>query len=187
MSTVTKILVRAFAAVLIAGAGTLAGGTAATAQSFAPRAPGEFHEIRNNFHTPPMCLQPREPAFGSPIVQMPCDGSSAQGWLRLNMNNNHYRFANTLGLCIFTGNDPANGTPIWLDECAVSGGTTVSNAEWTSTRTLPNPDVRLSTHVHFTEHNFCLDEPGALGDANLAVQLFTCNNTIAQRWSVGFN
>jgi hypothetical protein len=41
--------------------------------------------------------------------------------------------------------------------------------------------------VHFTEHNFCIDEPGASGASNLAVQLFTCNNSIAQRWSVGFN
>jgi hypothetical protein len=160
---------------------------AANAQSVKLLAPGEFHEIRNNFHTPAMCLQPREQVFGSPIVQMPCNGSSAQGWLRLAMGNNHYRFANTLGLCIFTDDNPANGTPIWLDECAVDGGTTVSNAEWRSTRSLPNPDVRLSTHVHFTEHNFCVDEPGASGASNVAVQLFACNTSIAQRWSVGFN
>jgi hypothetical protein len=86
---------------------------------------------------------------------------------------------------------PADRHPIGghLEEaqCAVSGGSTVSNAEWTSTHPLPNVDVRLSTHVHFAEHNFCIDEPGASGGSNLAVQLFTCNTTIAQRWSVGFN
>ena len=187
MSTFARTLFRAFAAVLLAVAGTIVWGGAANAQPVTLHAPGEFHEIRNNFHTPAMCLQPREQAFGSPIIQMPCNGSSAQGWVRLDMGGNHYRFANTLGLCIFTDDSPANGTPLWLDECAVSGGNTVSNAEWTSTRSLPNVDVRLSTHVHFAEHNLCIDEPGASGASNLGVQLFACNTSIAQRWSVGFN
>jgi len=187
MKLFAKTLVGVVAAALVAVAGMVAWGGAANAQTVTPFASGEFHEIRNNFHTPAMCLQPRDQFFGSPIIQMPCNGSSAQGWLRLDMGNNHYRFANTLGLCIFTDDNPRNRTPIWLDECAVSGGTTVSNAEWTSTHPLPNVDVRLSTHVHFSEHNLCIDEPSGSGDSNVALQLSTCDTSIAQRWSVGFN
>jgi hypothetical protein len=69
----------------------------------------------------------------------------------------------------------------------VEGGTSVSNAEWNAGVVLPNGDVHLRTRVHSRDNNFCLDEPGNSGADNLALQIFICNATTAQRWSVGFN
>ena len=193
MSKLGKTFVRALMTLLLAGAGTfgLASGASAhtrPAATLVPFAPGEFHEIRNIGHLTPMCVQPQSAAFGARIIQRPCDGSSIQGWAALDMKNNHYRFLNSVaGLCLFASDTAANGQPIFLDECAVAGGTTVSNAEWNTGMTLPSGDVHLRTRVHFRDNNFCLDEPGNSGADNLALQIFACNNTTAQRWSVGLN
>lgn len=180
---------RAAAVLLLAGLGAATGITAASAQSAPVRSvtpfAGEFHPLRNVGNN--KCLQPQSLNFGAPIVQMTCNGSLAQGWASLNMGSNHYRFLNNLsGLCMFVGDTPTNGAPVWLDECAVAGGTTVSNAEWNSGTPLPNV-VSLRTRVHFRDNNFCLDVPGGSAAEGLPVQLWNCNSTLAQRWVVGFD
>ncbi|MFG2960198.1 RICIN domain-containing protein [Streptomyces sp. NPDC048291] len=193
MKAFARTFAHATAALALASAGGMAMSTEAGAHTTStsvvvPHFPGAFHEIRNNFHTPAMCLQPTSLTDSAPIIQAPCNGSSIQGWVDNPVDSsNHYRFIGPSGECIFLNTDtPTTGSKLILGECQVPGGTTVSNAEWTSTHPLPNTDVALSTHVHFRENNFCIDEPNGTG-AQVAIQVATCNGTTAQRWSVGFN
>jgi len=184
-----RSLVRAAAAMLMLGSvALLATATAASANTgsmkIVPRA-GLFHTITNAGHSD-WCLQPLTTAFRAPIVQRPCDGSAAQEWETLSTpsGGTHYRFLNTSGWCMSV-DKLGNGTPILQDECQVSGGTTVSNAEWNASANLPNA-VTLQSRFGFVNRTQCLDEPGAAaGNSNM--QLFTCNGTLAQIWVIGFN
>jgi hypothetical protein len=189
VSTKVKSLVGAAAAVLMLGsAALLATATGASAKTgpvktIIPFA-GEFHPISNAGHSGE-CLQPLTPDFRAPIVQRPCDGSAAQEWATLSTpsGGTHYRFLNTSGWCMSVDRI-GNGAPVLQDECEVSGGTTVSNAEWNSSATLPNV-VTLQSRFGFVNRTLCLDEPGASG-GNVNMQLFNCNGTLAQIWVVGF-
>ncbi|WP_406453506.1 RICIN domain-containing protein [Streptomyces sp. NBC_01622] len=177
-------------ALLLAGIGSILGVTGANAQTapstVATPLVGEFHRILNVASG--KCLQPQSTSFGAPIVQKTCDGSSAQGWFALDMGSNHFRFLNPSGWCMFVSDTLTNGGPVWQDECAVAGGTTVSNAEWKASAALPN-DVTLRSHVHFVDTNFCLDVPGGSTAEGLAVQVWTCSGTYNpnQHWIVGLN
>jgi len=199
MSTRIKSLVSAAAAVLMLGSAamlaTATGASAKTApvKTIVPFA-GSFHPIINAGHLPRdpafpagECLQPLTTDVLAPIVQRPCDGSSAQLWtVELTPSGgSHYRFLNSDGWCMSV-DAIGNGVPVIQDECAVSGGTTVSNAEWNSTATIvANQAIVVSLHsrLRFVNSAHCLDEPGALaGNSNM--QLFACNSTNAQRWLV---
>jgi hypothetical protein len=180
-----RTFARVVAVLLLAGLGSVVGVTGASAQapSTHPITPfaGEFHPIKNVDSN--KCLQPQSPTFRAPVVQVTCNGSSAQTWAALNMGNNHYRFINSNdggGLCLWVDDNPMNGAAVLQDECAVPGGTSVSNAEWNTGTTLPDV-VRLRTLVNFRDHNLCLDAPGGL-----AMQVRTCSSSLTQRWVVGF-
>jgi len=197
-----RALVGVTAAVLMAGsAALLATATGASAQTPPVKAivpfAGSLHPIMNAGHLPGdpaapagECLQPLTTDFRAPIVQRPCNGSSAQLWaVELTPSGGtHYRFLNTDGWCMSV-DSVGNGVPVLQDECAVSGGTTVSNAEWNSTATIvANQSIVVSLHtrIGFVNSAHCLDEPGALaGNSNM--QLFACNSTNAQRWLVNSN
>jgi Ricin-type beta-trefoil lectin domain len=180
--TMARMFARIAAVVMLAGLGATTGVAGANAQPVPSHAVtpfvGEFHPIVNVGSN--MCLQPQNPGFGARIVQATCDGGTAQQWFALSMGSNHYRLLNNLsGWCMFVGDTPSNGGLVWQDECQVAGGTTVSNAEWTSSTALPGT-VTLRTRVHFRDNNFCLDRSG------LDVQLLQClDNYVNQQWVVG--
>ena len=100
----------------------------------------------------------------------------------------HYRFQNADGWCIST-DSLRNGDPVHTDECAVSGGTTVSNAEWNASSSIVSGQaivVALQSRLGFVNRAECLDEPGALpGNSNM--QMWVCNGTNAQRWLINSN
>lgn len=179
---------RALTAVLMLGSiAVLAMATGASAQTapvkIVPRA-GEFHPIHPAGHSD-LCLQPVTPAFRALIEQTTCNGSTAQEWETLSTPSGgvHYRLLNTSGWCMSV-DGVKSGTPVLQDECEVPGGTTVSNAEWNASTSLPN-SVTLQSRFGFVNRSVCLDEPGASGGQQ-NLQLFTCNNTIAQIWVIGF-
>jgi hypothetical protein len=185
-----RSLGRAVAAALMLGSITLlATATVASAQTtpvpmkIMPRA-GEFHPIHPAGHSD-LCLQPVTPAFRALIEQTTCNGSTAQEWETLSTpsGGTHYRLLNTSGWCMSV-DAIKNGTPVLQDECEVAGGTTVSNAEWNASGSLPN-SVTLQSRFGFVNRTVCLDEPGALGGTQ-NIQVFTCNGTLAQIWVIGF-
>jgi hypothetical protein len=46
--------------------------------------------------------------------------------------------------------------------------------------------MRLESRVGFRDTGFCVDVPGNEATDGLAMQIFKCNGTDAQRWLVGF-
>jgi hypothetical protein len=188
--TMVRTFARVAAILLLAGLGSVAGTAGASAQAPSARSitafAGEFHPIKNLGNTN-SCLQPQSPNFGARIVQVTCNGSREQNWafLETPTGSTRYRFLNTSGLCMFAPDNPVDRSPVFLDECRVQGGSSVSNAEWNSDTRLPNAAM-LRTFVNSRDRNLCLDEPDASSAEGLAMQLFTCNGSGAQRWIVGF-
>jgi hypothetical protein len=184
MSAMVKTIVRATAAALMLGSAAM------VATATGARADGAFHQTTNTGNTG-WCLQPLATGSQSPVVQRPCDNTnSLQLWTVLSTpsGGTHYRFQNADGWCIST-DSLRNGDPVHTDECAVSGGTTVSNAEWNASSSIVSGQaivVALQSRLGFVNRAECLDEPGALpGNSNM--QMWVCNGTNAQRWLVNSN
>jgi hypothetical protein len=173
------------AALVLAGLGLVSTATQAHAQpasstSVTPFA-GVFGPIKNVGNG--KCLQPAggSTAEFAAIVQMPCTNSIAQGWQYVRVGTNHYRFINQLSGYCFDGFDGAfNGARLLQGTCVP-----ISNEEWNTGAALPNV-VTLMSRVGFRDTNYCIDVPGAQATDGLAMQLYRCNGTLAQRWVVGF-
>jgi hypothetical protein len=173
------------AATLSVLGGGVAHATQVSAKSITPFA-GAFNPIRNVGNG--KCLQPASPADGSPIVQQTCVtdpnnvvGILAQGWRFQQVGTNHYQFLNQLsGECFDVFGPARNGTPLINGECKH-----ISNEEFNTRASLPNV-VALETRVGFNDNGFCIDVPGGQATDGLAMQVFRCNGTLAQRWVVGF-
>jgi hypothetical protein len=139
---------------------------------------GVFHPIQNVGNG--LCLQPTSFDDGAPIVQLDCNSSILQGWQFIQLATNHYRFLNQSGWCLDTFGPAANGTPMVQGECKP-----ISNEEFNTGASLPNV-VILEARVGFRDTGFCVDVPGAQNTRGLAMQIYRCNGTLAQRWVVGF-
>ncbi|MFB9235597.1 RICIN domain-containing protein [Plantactinospora siamensis] len=189
---------RLIAATLLAGvavaglavpAGAQPASTAAAGARSAAAAPvvylgGSFHEIKNSGNG--LCLEPsgQSTAPGVQIVQAPCaftgNESLAQGWQFTRVGTNHYTFLNQLsGLCL-NATDLVNGGAVIQWPCS-----RISNQEFNIGTSLPAV-AKIESRIHFSDSGFCVDVPGASGQAGLAVQLFRCNGTPAQIWVNGF-
>lgn len=145
---------------------------------------GEQHPVKNAGNG--LCLQP-EAGFDSRILQMTCTGKPDQAWTLLGNGGGRYWFVNGAGAgCISVGDIPIDHGIVVAGNCAITDGSgrTASNAQWVATGAVPG-NVVLRTWVGRTTNNFCLDVPGASGSPGLAVQLFTCNGTLAQSWRIG--
>jgi hypothetical protein len=126
------------------------------------------------------CLQPLNASMdaGVPIVQEPCDGSRAQEWGFMTLGGTTFRMLNhETGLCVDAQGNNTNGTPIIQWPCA-----TISNETFDSGVELPG-EVTMTARVSGT-HSHCIDVPGQGTDDGLAVQLWSCNGTVAQAWQV---
>jgi ricin-type beta-trefoil lectin protein len=168
-------------AAAVAIAVSTAGGGAAQAQGGTALAlDGNPHPIVNPGNH--LCLQPEGGSLDvASIVQMPCDGSAAQGWFPLSLGSNRYQFANQASHLCFDAFDGAfNGARLLQNQCAP-----ISNDEWRSNRTLPDLAILMS-RVGFRDTNFCIDVPNNDPTPGLAMQLWQCNTTDAQKWVVGF-
>ncbi len=173
------------AATVMAGAGVVATAAGADAQvppaKPGPAFAGVFNPIKNVGNG--MCLQPEggSAAEGALVVQAPCNGGIAQGWQQVRFNGNNYGFINQLsGFCVDAVGPVANGTLIIQYECK-----RISNEEWKASAPLPNV-VTLMSRIGFRDTGFCIDVPGAQATNGLAMQIYRCNGTLAQRWVVGF-
>jgi hypothetical protein len=127
------------------------------------------------------CLQPVAGTFdeGAAIVQQPCNGSTAQQWALVSLGGTTYRIKSLLsGYCLETRLGATNGSPIDQWQC-----NWISNEIWDTGYTpYPLPAVvALTSRVSGTTSH-CLDVPGNLPYDGLAMQLYRCNGTVAQRW-----
>lgn len=165
---------------MLAGLGSASGVTAANAQpspaQFVIPFAEPFHPIRN--FGSGLCLQPTGVSFDDPIVQVGCNGSSAQAWFFVGLQNNHYMLANADGWCINVAGELVNGQRVQQDQCQSS------NAEWKSGTQLP-AEGPLRSQLHFKDNDFCLDAPGE--EPGQMIRVWQCNRALAQRWIVGVN
>ena len=142
----------------------------------------EPHPIRNAGNG--FCLQPEGGSLElfAPIVQVPCTGSAVQRWFPQGFGGtNRWQFANEASHLCFDAFDGAfNGARLLQNQCAA-----ISNDQWKSSRGLPDL-VTLMSRVGFRDTGFCIDVPGNQAIPGLAMQLWQCNTTDAQKWLVGF-
>jgi hypothetical protein len=168
-----RIVLAAATAVAALGAGVVIAATNATAgdDTFA-------RSLRNVGNG--LCLQPADASMdaGTAIVQQPCDGSLAQEWGFLALGGTTFRMINhNSGLCIDAQGGNANGTPVIQWPCAA-----ITNETFDSGVQLPG-QVTMTSRVSGTRSH-CIDVPGQQTTAGLAVQLWSCNKTVAQSWLV---
>ncbi|BFU44414.1 RICIN domain-containing protein [Krasilnikovia sp. MM14-A1004] len=174
--------------ILLAGtalAVTPAGAEARSAAPVRPLVGGVFNPIRNVGDG--KCLQPEGESMAefAAIVQMPCATTGlaglAQGWQQIRVGTNHYRFVNQLsGFCFDAFDGAFNGARLLQGTCVP-----ISNEEFNTNTGLPNV-VALESRVGFRNTGYCIDVPGALPFDGMAMQIYRCNGTLAQRWVVGF-
>ncbi|MEV0563934.1 RICIN domain-containing protein [Dactylosporangium sp. NPDC050588] len=150
------------------------------AEKAAPLAAGVFRPIKNVGNG--MCLQPASTAEFAAIVQQPCvAGSIAQGWQTVSLGGTKYRFLNQLsGYCFDAFDGALNNARLLQGTCVA-----ISNEEFNTGSTLPNV-VQIQSRVGFRDTGYCVDVPGGSATAGLAMQIYRCNGTLAQRWVVGF-
>ena len=127
-----------------------------------------------------LCLQPvgGSSSQGAAIVQEPCDKySMVQRWVAYYPSGNIIFQARNVatGLCLDARGGATNGTSVQQWAC-----NTISNEKWD----LGPNYVVVRSRVSGTQSH-CLDVPGGSGQAGLAMQLWGCNNTLAQVWQRG--
>jgi hypothetical protein len=180
----TKIFGTLVVAALATALSALGGGVAhaAPATTSVKPALGIFHPIVNvGTHK---CLEPAHAStlLFAPIVQQPCNGSVAQGWLAIQVGTNHYRLANQFsGLCLQAWDGAFNGGRVLQDTCNFS-----SSNQFNTNQSLPGFRVILESRIGFQDNGFCVDVPGAQAIDGLALQMWECNGSDAQRWTIGF-
>ncbi len=126
------------------------------------------------------CLQPENGSLelGAAIVQEPCDPNNpAQLWEAIPLGGFSFHYMNQASqLCLDARGGATNGTPIQQWTC-----NWISNEKWQPGSSFPGVAHALTSQVSGTSSH-CLDEPGAQGSDGLAMQLYSCNLTVAQVW-----
>lgn len=145
--------------------------------SAAPAAASGPDEIYNFLTN--QCLQPANGSTeqGGAIVQERCNGGAAQKWMEVSVGRNIFHYVNALsGLCLDARGSAKNGTPVQQWTC--NG---ISNENWQPGEDIADEIPALFSRVSGT-NSYCLDIPGAQKTAGLAMQIYRCNGTEAQKW-----
>jgi len=119
------------------------------------------------------CLQPRDGSTlqGEVVVQMTCDGTTAQQWTVHPVSSTKVHLINRRsGLCLNAHGRAANGTPIDQWPC-----NTISNENWSFGIT----NNLLSSGISNT-FSHCIATPGS--PDGLAMELRFCDGNPSQRW-----
>lgn len=164
--------------------------TAATAPDFAPHSIGPgWHPIR--LTNTQLCIQPQggSPAAGVPLELTTCNyTATAQNWGFLSNPDGSKSMINAAGAqCLYNAGSspPVNGSgPVIANGCTLSSGSgTPSNAEWQFS-SLVNVTT-ITTLIGHKNLGYCLDVPGGNAFVGATLQIYKCNNTGAQQWTVG--
>jgi hypothetical protein len=144
---------------------------------------GPYYELKSQLSG--QCLQPTNGSKdqGAAIVQEPCNLKPAQGWRAVFVGDNMFHYVNLLsGLCLDARGGAVNGTPVQQWPC-----NNITNENWEPAvdwRNHPLGPPWLISRVSGT-HSHCLDVPGGNSTAGLAMQIYGCNQTLAQIWANG--
>lgn len=129
-----------------------------------------------------LCLQPEGGVTHQivPIVLKKCDNTDVQRWLFQPFGGaNRFQIANVAtNLCLNAFDGAHDNARVLQVQCVP-----ISNEQWKASGPLPGV-VTLMSRERFTDTDFCIDVPFNLPAENVAVQLFRCNTTNAQRWEV---
>jgi Ricin-type beta-trefoil lectin domain len=141
--------------------------------------------IYNEFSN--MCLEPESSSKdpGTAIVQQPCNGTTAQQWTAIKQivkGENVVHYQNQLsGMCLDARGAAANKTPVQQWPCS-----NISNQNWTygAYASLQGPLIAVvQSDINTTQRTgYCLDMPLQLATPGLHMQIYACNQTLAQRW-----
>jgi alpha-galactosidase len=115
------------------------------------------------------CLQPASLEQGASVIQVTCNGSTAQQWTV--SSGIHLQNRAASGECIDAFGPPANGTPIILWPCNF-----ISNENWSfgiTNNLLSSGESNTFSH--------CIATPG--NNDNLAMELRFCDGNSSQLWS----
>ncbi len=156
-------------------------GLALTANAGVSNAAGVFKPIKNIWTG--MCLQPEGGStFDAWIVQVPCaPGSTIQNWHFEKISGSTYQIINQAsGRCFYMNGPVSRGSGIAQVACLPR----VSNHVW-KTVPVPSTDAEIESMAG-GDHNLCLDVPGGQSISGLIMQTWTCNNSPAQRFIIGF-
>jgi hypothetical protein len=162
---------------------TLAG-VLAFAMSVAVSAPASASDLVYGLHNfgNSMCLQPINASqdVGAQVVQWPCNGSTEQRWVFHRLSGTRYQIENEHSRrCLDALGGATNGTPVVQWPCG-----SLSNETWDTGVTLTGfPVVVTVTSRVSGTTSHCLDVPGGmLSMPGLAMQIWGCNATNAQKW-----
>lgn len=156
-----------------------------------PPAPHPFHIRLINTQ---LCLQPQNDSRGqATLVLEPCvtpsspaNDRDAQTWMVSTQSGGTeiVNVANTNCMYNPGSSPPTNGTgPVLQSGCNVFGTQVpASNALWNLTGNDSNTVFR--TQIGHKDTGFCLDVPGDNAFAGATLQIFTCNNSGAQSWTL---
>lgn len=167
---------RAIVSLALAGVPASAMSLAVSATASANDPVYAMHNVSN------MCLQPINGTqdAGADVVQQPCNGSTEQRWVFHSLGGANYRIENERSFrCLDALGGATNGTPVVQWPCA-----SISNQTWDTGVTLAGFPIlgTVRSRVSGTTSH-CLDVPGAqLSTPGPAVQIWSCNRTIAQNW-----
>lgn len=137
-----------------------------------------YSSVIYNAHTN-QCLQPVDYSEGSPIVQMPCNGAFLQQWTPWWEGNGIIKYQNSwTGMWLDARGGAANGTPVQQWE-----GSKISNENWQPGQADEDGIPSLKSRVSGT-NSYCLDIPGGRTTPGLAMQIYVCNGTVSQEWTI---
>jgi hypothetical protein len=133
-------------------------------------------------------MQPLDAGSSALIVQEPCDMFTTgvrnlmQEWYARCADSNcstFYWVNRGSGLCLRARGlgGPANGEQIMLWSCSAG----ISDIRWSYGSDPIAGTFILQSRISGST-GYCLDVPGASGIVGLALQLYRCNQTVAQIW-----
>jgi hypothetical protein len=125
-----------------------------------------------------LCLAPDGFGQGAVVTQVQCNGLAGQAWTPVLLDgSSHFEFVSVAnGRCLdVAGGRPLDHATVITNTCNGAGSQrwTVQAAGYGVAAELRNGAAGSNTH--------CLDVPGG-SLSPVAMQIFTCNNSGAQRW-----
>jgi hypothetical protein len=126
-----------------------------------------------------LCLTPNGFDEGAVVTQEQCNGLTGQAWTPVLLDTgSHFNFVSAgTGKCL----DVQGGRALDHSTIVVRSCNGASGQRWSLQGTPNGAAAELRSGVAGT-NSHCLDLPGNTHTPHAAMQLFTCNNTVAQRW-----
>jgi hypothetical protein len=126
-----------------------------------------------------LCLQPFGFTEGAPVLQEKCNGLAEQAWIPVLLDgSSRFQFHSVgTGKCMAVDGGAVNLTHVVVRTCNVNS----TNQRWS----LQGGPIGAAQELRSTVNNtnsHCLDVPQSSTVPHTGMNIFACNNTLAQRW-----